>query len=733
MKDGWVSLLLVGLVILVCQLLVPEFYFAGDVQAAHIPVCSEIARLWRAGEFPWLTDCSWGCRALAAEYQYGIFNPIQQVVIVAISALSDLGWASALQAGFFSWLGVWGCVRLARSYGLSLPLALSFGMVFCFSRYSLCMCWRVGVSYAISSVWLPWFWEACRKPRLSPWWYCLLLYLILSSGGPFTVLATGTLIGYHMLLAAGEKNWRKAGALFVLSLAATAVGQLPISLLAEYAQGGYRDKGVSWVLVLDPVSLLTYFLPGTTYFSTCFNEVSMNMSIAWIPSLGLLGLASRRFRGLPHRSLLGLALLWFLMAIAPSLGGFRMSSRWLLFFNPLMTLIGLLWLQQASREGKPFGRGTWLALLLAQLVGPGLSLARGLPLVSLWQPGLFLLLWCLAWNRLPAERRDAWIFLGVLAGLFLVTPPRFIHEDQYPYRFAWQNRLVEPDRQYFSLYVEKDIKDPDPNVSIASRLGNLPLLDNRRFVNGYSPIFSSPLTWALHLSAVGYSYADENGVVVIGEAVKTGNLFDKLDVTGLLISPLWRPLGPHLQQNGWVLQGTEGQVQVWHRNQHAPLLPAESLTSVQKASSLAQVVQETYSGNPLNVLLTTQGESGPARYASIGCRVLSQTRLGIRLELGQTPPGQKALVAVRIPWVRGFRAFFRGQELPIQTLNVQHMGVELPAGSPAGELRVVYQPKALDFALPLAGLGLLGCLVLGLPRFRRLYQPSPEAESGAEQ
>lgn len=714
LKDCLLALVLVTLVVVGAESISPQFFFNDDTQAEYMPGFVEIGRAWRAGQVPLLSQYSWSTRSFAGEYQFGLFNPVEQLAVVAVTLTDDLAWATAGLVWFFAWISAWGCLRLARGYGLDPRLSLAFAALYCFNRYNLCVGWRAWIPMAISAAWLPWFWHCCRAPQLAPWRFVLFLYLILSSGWPFTVVAAATLIGYHLGLAAYRHQARRILSLFLLSLCGLALGSLSLAMLWEYSQSGFRPKEVSWLLRLDPENLLSYILPGLSLFSVNLNQVNLNTNIGWIPCLGVLGVVLQRFRAQSHPSLWWLALTWFLLAVSPSLAGFRISSRWLEYLNPVLGLIGLLWLQQRLHDrDHRFGRETWLAIVLAQLLGPLHSWGRSLPMVTNWPAGVFLLVWCLGWNRLPVNRRSDWVLVGVLSGLLWVTPPVFLSQHQYPYRHISQPGLLQPQRQYLSLYARWELNSPDPKLIVPARFASLCQAEGLHFLNGYSPVFAAPIMWSLHLSGMGSIDPDPNSVYLIGEAIRVDNLLDKLGVHGVLLSPAWRPLGNHLRDQGWVQHGSEGLVEIWHRDGRPERALVESLSRADLAGTLKDATGTVLAGRASDVLLLP-GKDGARNYSGIGCKLREQSRNSISIELTANSSNQDGLVVVRLPWVQGFRAYLEGRELPVRTLNLQHMAVEIPAGSPAGTLKVVYFPRSLEWGL---GLGLLGLLGTGLLSF----------------
>ncbi len=673
-----------------------------------MPGLDEIGRAWRDGEVPLLSRFSWCAGGLAGEYQYGSFNPIIQFMATATSFVPSMATRAALLVAFFGWLTFWGSLRLGADFEMPPAIALAFAGVFCLNRYSLDIGWREWLPMGISLTMFPWFWHSLANRRLSVPLLILSLTFILTSGWPFVVVASASLGVFYFLLALYRRQSRRAGMLVACGLCALALSSLSLGLLLEYSQSATRSQRANWDYRLGALDGLTYFIPGLSFYSGALQLDNFYTCIGWIPCLGLLGGLLERKK---PSSLAWLAVAWFLLAICPSLGGMRFSSRWLHYLNPLMGLLGLSWLAgKALDEKHRFGRATFAAILIGQLLGPGLDYLGGHP--HRWQPGppLLLLGFCWAWNRRLAGR-DKLLAGAVWLGLLVAMPLTPLSWHQFPAATPPSASLVTPQRCWMALYSWQELQDPRASLVVPLRYGNLCLSERIPMVNGYSPLFAAPIIRAWNFSNAGSLDPNERQVanVVLGSA--SGGLMEKLQITGLLLSPQWQPLGSHLAANGWRLLGNEGLVQCWIRDQ--PVRPLfESLRQV-RACRWGQPTAEAslIPGGPAVIRSATWTE-GLHSLAPVVCRQESSDRNSARVQVTANASTQKTLVALHRPWFQGYRAFLNGQEMPLHTLNLQNMAVELPPGSPAGILEVVYRPHSFKIGGILSLIGLAGLLVL---------------------
>lgn len=701
MKNAGLALLLVLVVVVTGEWLAHPFFFRDDQQAHFLPGFDEIGRAWRAGEVPFVSRYSWCAGGLLGEYQYGLFNPIVQLAVVASSFIPELAVRDAVLVAFFAWIMAWGALRLARDHKLDANFGLALAAIFCFNRFAMDVGWRSWLPMAIGATWIPWVWHACAERRLSVPKLVGALFLVLTAGWPFAIIATATLGLFYFLLALSRRQWRRASMLAVGALAAVALASPALGSLVEHSRSAIRPNSSSWQYRLEPIDGLTYFLPGLVNHSRGMEAVNLFTDIGWIPCLGLLGALLQRPKG---QSLWWLALLWFALGMAPSVAGMRFSYRWLNYLNPLMGLLGLLWLQlQAQNPRHRFGTSTWVALLAAQLLGPLLDAGRGLP--HRWEPGPALLLvgFCLLWNRLP-ERRSSLVLAGTLVGLWLAVPLQALSGHQFPFSPVPASSPVRNDRVWMSLYTWEELQDPRPELVVPARYGNTSMTEQVEFLNGYSPLFVAPIVRAWTFSNVGSLDLSERSKVNIALGTIPGGLLDKLGVRGLLLSPQWGGLGQILSQNGWHQVGLEGLVRIWTRGEgKSPVF--ESLPQAAFREKWPQVMEQALEPNRIGVV--HQGPDGLRSFALVQCTQEQNERNRAQVQVSANPSKQPALLAIHRSYLEGYRATLNGQSLKLYNLNLQQMAVEIPAGSPAGTLVVAFWPRIFDFAPWLMLLGLL--------------------------
>ncbi|MFN8608937.1 MAG: hypothetical protein U0931_15495 [Vulcanimicrobiota bacterium] len=704
MNNAIRALLLALLVVLVGELIHHPFFFRDDQQAHCIPGFTDVARAWRAGQVPLVSPYSWCAGGLAGEYQYGIFNPLVQLPVVLTSFLPDLAWRSTLLVLVFAWMTVWGAVRLGQQLGLDRSYSLALGAAFCFNRYSMDLGWRAWLPMAMGSIWIPWFWAACASRQLWLPGLVLSLVLVLTAGWPFAIVATATLGVFYVVQAMLARQWRRAAVLVVGASCALLWSAPCLGTLLEYSRSSLRDREASGIYRLDPLDGLVYCLPGLSFKSRDMDVTNLLLNIGWIPCLGILGAILQRR---PAHALTWLALLWYALAISPSFGGMRFSSRWLQYLNPMAALLGLAWLQRCRPEHR-FGPSTWAALILAQLLGPALDRMHGVE--HRWElgPPLLLGIFVLAWNQRPRLRPQL-VLAGTLAGLFLSISPQALGGHEYPIMPVPADSPVRNNRCWLSLYTWSELQSSIPQLTVLCRYGNAGMDEQIETVNGYSPLFATQLIWAWTFSNVGSLEPTPWSVQNIQMGCLPGGLLDKLGVSGLLVSPDWRALEPFLQRSEWKQSGSDGLIHVWTR-ERPRLACFESIgqgvyhQEWQDHAALALVPKAP-------AALKLDGHPNEAKnFARLHCQDEVQERNRAWVQISANNSDKAALVAVHRPWVEGYRATLNGQPLPLAVMNLCQMAVEIPAGSPAGRLEVAYRPLALRYAPAFLLLGLLAGL-----------------------
>ncbi|MBS2036196.1 hypothetical protein JST97_14495 [bacterium] len=707
MKQAAFCLLIVLLLVAGAELSSPGFFLMDDVQAHYIPGLDEIGHAWLQGEVPLISRYTWCAGGLAGEYQYGSLNPFIQAAAVLTCEVPYQGARAALMVAFFGWITLWGALRLGRELGLKPGAALALAAVFCLNRYALDLGWRVWLPTGVALSWLPWFWLSLVQNRLSIPLLVTSLSLVVTGGSPFLVVAAGLLGLFYFVLALKRRQWRRAAMLAVAALCALAISSGALVLLKEYSQSAMRSQRPSWLYRLEPWHGLTYLLPGFSFWSETTENSSLYTCLGWIPCLGILGVWLERKSLSP---LWWLALLWLTLGISPSVAGMRFSMRWLHYLNPLLGLLGLEYLnRQTDNPEHRFGKATWAAIALGQLLGFGLDSWRNHPHQWLPLPLLLLLVFCWTWNNRPQQRQPL-LLGGVWVGLLLTTPITPLSYHQYP-QGKIVRPLVRPDRTWLSLYSWQELLDSRPNLVVPARYADSALVERLPIVNGYSPLLAAPIIRAWTFSNVGSLEPTVRNVNNIALGTEPGGLMDKLEITGLMLSPQWQPLAPQLARTGWRLLGHEGLVQIWVRDR--PFRPTfESLTQVQICKLGEETAAASLQPDGPAVIRTDRQPPGLYRFAPLECGTTETWRNGASCQLAANPGNRPALIAVHRPWFQGYRAFLGGKEMKLDTLNLQQMAVEIPPGSPGGRLEVVYRPHALKIGLIAGILGLLGAAIL---------------------
>ncbi len=707
-QDAGLSFLLCLVLTAVAEIASPGFFLLDDVQSHFIPGLEEVGQAWRAGEVPLLSRYSWLAGGLAGEYQYGTFNPIIQWAAVVTSYIPSMATRAAVLVGFFAWIASWGSLRLARDFDLKWWAGLCLAGIVCLNHYALEIGWRAWLPMGFSLAWFPWFWHSLARSRLSLPLLVTSLTLTLTAGWPFTVVAAASLGVFYFLLALSRRQWRRAGLLVAGALCALALSSISLGLLIEYSQSATRSQRPNWQYRLGGLDGLCYFLPGLSFYSETMESSNLHTSLGWIPCLGILGAWLDRKKLSP---LWWLALVWFALGVAPSVGGMRFSVRWLYYLNPIMGLLGLQWLAQQTTDPKHrFGWKIWTALLLAQILGPAFDLGRGHP--HRWEFGPFLLLalFCWSWNRLT-KRREILLTAGVWLGLLAATSLTPLGLHRFPSARLPVAGFVNAERTWLSLYSWQELQDPRAELVVPARYGNLCMVERLPMINGYSPLFTSPLIRAWSFSNAGSLDPTPETVANVAKGALPGGLMDKLGITGLLLSPQWQPLAPHLKANQWKLLGSEGLVQCWVRDR-APMTIFQSLPEARFCVWGKETTAAALEPKGPAVVRSADHPEGKFTFATVQCDKEQSGRNWAEVKLSANAGPQAALIGVRRPWFQGYRAFLNGRELRLHTMNLQHMAVEVPAGSPAGTLQILYRPHSLRFGLILGLFGLLGTLLL---------------------
>ena len=718
------------LITLACSVLAwqnPWFFWNDDYQLAFLPAFEEINRAWRAGEWPLLTESSWVCGNLAGEYQYGTFSVFINACIVVIWSLGlslpakAAAFATAHQAVLAA-----GSFTLARSRGITRPLATLVAVVACLNGWNICWAATNWIAALTAFAWLPWAWWAMERTVALPQarWpvvaMAVFLYLVLTAGWPFTVLMLLLVTGW---IAADQLARGLRGRQLAVPAARLAAGWLAGGLLAlpavwmllEYMQGSQRASDINrlqWTWVVPPTALPALVMPTVTAVWDTFvdtrRHVSLELAGGLVP-LAILGAGLVEQRGRLNRQvcwLLGLAGVALAAAMLPSMGVFRWSFRWL----PLVHLALVLAAAELASRRQP---------RQMPLVALGLTAGGGLWLLATggsqpafdWHAAELLVI-ALAWvgdaaifsrvNWRHAAAVTAWLPAVVAAGsllaLFLRVPPNLA----VPVAPLGENLVaaspLEPDRLYLSAYFGNDIptrpEGDSRQFGAAIRPGNTAMLAGVRTINGYSPIHTAGIARMLPFETHGFIEL-EGWAWILEHALGPGQIFDQLGVDGLVVSTTAARVGsppPGEWQQVWQAE----EATLFHRR-----------TAVSNTASLIRSTDPA-GQRPEKLPLAAAGR----HQLAVDVSAADQTRL----------------VVFARPWYPGWRATLAGQPVAVEAFQRAGLAVRLGPGQ-QGRLQLVYRPNGFMVGGPIAlatFIGLLGWLV-GFHRASRQSHPETAA------
>jgi hypothetical protein len=246
---GWPLLVVVVtfLFALVPALLEPEFYVRGDTGAQFAPTWWHLGQLLRGGELPPVFDPdSWAGGNYAAEALFGVYNPLNWLIWLAVSASSDLRVSVTLVKAVVLSLLALGTYLLAREYDAAAWASAAVAVAVPFGGFTLFWdagSWAAGL---IAFAYAPWVWWAFRRVlhgRLNPVWGFVVGALAITQGNPYGTLAV-VVIGAGLLLEGlVRRQWRGTAVLAALGVCVAALLPLVYLPLVETVSLAVRSAG----------------------------------------------------------------------------------------------------------------------------------------------------------------------------------------------------------------------------------------------------------------------------------------------------------------------------------------------------------------------------------------------------------------------------------------------------------------------------------------------------------
>jgi hypothetical protein len=365
--------------------------------------------------------------------------------------------------------------------------------------------------------------------------------------------------------------------------------------------------------------------------------------------------------------------------LLPSAGPFRWSFRWLPLFHLVLAILGAIAIEHARRA--------WVAGLGLL----GVTALAAFDAMTLTHAAIIAVL-CLAWARF----KDAMPVVITIA-MIVMTFVAFHDRDEVSrWRIDGLSAPLDPSRRYLAMYDVQSMRH-------AQLLpGNLPMLAELHFVNGYSPMGLAALYDIFRFDVHGPMPADHAEQMLRYE-IGRNQLLHHLGIDGLIVpAVLVQRNATLLSNNGWKPAARIANCYVLHReNLSDPLFAAAVAIKTPNEQQAYEAIFRRRTPQ-LPVVLLTPG--GPERYGRRAIGDVVEARLHTSFVV--RGKGPKALIVFRRPWMPGWRATIDGRPLPVLRADMVMPAIEIPPDA-EGEVRLVYRPRSLMIGAGLAGLALL--------------------------
>ncbi|MGH3631240.1 MAG: hypothetical protein ACRDRL_27830 [Sciscionella sp.] len=190
-----------------------DFYFWNDSAARFLPVWHHLGKVIAGGGWPPLLDVNmWMGGNIAAEAVYGIYNPINLLNYLMVSALPDLAVAAALVVAEFMALLALGVYILSREYGAARWASAAVAVAIPFAGFTLYFDAAAWPSGLMAFAYIPHVWWSLRRVargKLNPFWAFLIGALAVTSGYPYAVIAVG-IIALALIVEFAVRHHRRA-------------------------------------------------------------------------------------------------------------------------------------------------------------------------------------------------------------------------------------------------------------------------------------------------------------------------------------------------------------------------------------------------------------------------------------------------------------------------------------------------------------------------------------------
>jgi hypothetical protein len=729
-------------------------FWHGDVQLQHLPVSRDVARALSEGSFPLLSPYSWNAGALAGEYQYGIFSPVQLLLDYVVWRFQPgvEGAAAVVSVAYLGILGA-GAFRYARAI-LDVPSSHLVAIAAALNGYVLSWGAAEWTPAVASFAFVPWaMWALDRARRAGAVGREVVLAsifvgLVVASGWPFSILMLGLFSAQRALRTVVEAR-RARDVLPLLLPWVLGAGLAAPAVLTFLEYGSFCARAISpashraLMLPLPGLpALLVPSYPDYWWFTHLSFRSCPELAAGLAPAVGALiaVIAGGRSFWRERRwdaALLGAVLL---LAASPTLGPLRWSFRWLPLFHLLLATLGAEGLAQLRQEADPDRQrpARWLGNPGAvAAVAVLLVWARALQLDAAVQDGaselgrdLFIVSvgWAVA-ERSLARRPDVRAWVPVLVALVALadTFTRLPTGELTP---GWTFRSapdaappLEPDVRYLSVYTYGDVYTETPAWNLqgfkprgqGSGLlpGDVSLLAGVEGISGYSPMLPRNFHELFSFDSYG-DMREPRARDLLRRETASGGLLDLMGVDGLIVADRFSDEIPGVIARGWrTASAVDGGTVLRRTGAPSRRVRAVAVAGVEATDdAVLRRIDGRSPGDPTAPVVLSSSEAGrtggSAPFAEVRIGSTRTTRLREEIEVSVPAGGPEGLLLFARPYYPGWRARMNGHDLPVEGADLIMPAVRVPAGA-SGVLSLEYRPASL-----LAGLAVLGVALAAL-------------------
>jgi hypothetical protein len=297
----------------------------------------------------------------------------------------------------------------------------------------------------------------------------------------------------------------------------------------------------------------------------------------------------------------------------------------------------------------------------------------------------------------------------------LLTFATFAKRSEVPV-WKWDDSLrtagvLEPRRRYLAMYdldavIAKDVYGRNSRGLRAElRPGNMPMLADLHFVNGYSPLGLAALRNVFSVDAHGPMKA-KRAELFLRDYSGPRDLLHQFGIDGLIVPErMALAYATTLANNGWTPVARIDGCLVLHRERiQSPVFKGVYAVKTSDERNAYAVMFGR------GLVLYGNDDSGVLNYGTRDLKTVEERRneTVVRFE----DKGPTTLLVFRRPWLPGWRATVDGESVPVLRANMIMPAVEVLADG--FDVRLYYRPTSLIAGLVIAALSLVVLVVVAL-------------------